>query len=88
MRVYLSSSKIVTFFLLGREGKFTNNSEVKKQRLNYDRADRMSSLPDGVLIQVLSFLPTADVVRTCILSKRWELIPLDWAAREQVFGLI
>ena len=88
MRVYLSSSKIVNSFLLGRKGNFMNNSEVKKQRLNYDSADRMSSLPDGVLFHMLSFLPTADAVRTCILSKRWELIVLDWAAREQVFGLI
>ena len=39
-----------------------NNSEVKKRRLNYDRADRTSSLPDGVLIHMLSFLPTADAV--------------------------
>ena len=64
-----------------------NNSRVKKQRLNYDRADRISSLPDGVSYpHALSFLPTADAVQTCILSKRWELIPLDWAAREQVLG--
>ena len=46
-----------------------NNSRVKKQRLNYDRADRISSLPDGVSYpHAPSFLPTADAVQTGILS--------------------
>ncbi|XP_030506342.2 F-box/FBD/LRR-repeat protein At3g26920 [Cannabis sativa] len=36
--------------------------------------DRISKLPDGVIIHMLSFLPTKDVVRTCLLSKRWKLI--------------
>ncbi|RVW99635.1 putative F-box/LRR-repeat protein [Vitis vinifera] len=51
-----------------------NNSQVKRQRLNHDGTDRINSLPDGVLIHMLSFLPTADAVRTCILSKRWEFL--------------
>ncbi|KAJ3684193.1 hypothetical protein LUZ61_013357 [Rhynchospora tenuis] len=36
-----------------------------------DRTDRISSLPDDVLVHVLSFLNTRDAVRTCVLSKRW-----------------
>ncbi|XP_062082934.1 F-box/LRR-repeat protein At3g26922-like [Humulus lupulus] len=35
---------------------------------------RISKLPDAVIIHILSFLPTEDVVRTCLLSKRWKLL--------------
>ncbi|XP_060965774.1 F-box/LRR-repeat protein At3g26922-like [Cannabis sativa] len=41
---------------------------------NKDCDDRISKLPDAMIIHILSFLPTEDVVRTCILSKRWKLI--------------
>ncbi|TVU16843.1 hypothetical protein EJB05_37000, partial [Eragrostis curvula] len=34
-------------------------------------ADRLSTLPDGPLQQVLSFLPSRDAVRTCVLARRW-----------------
>ncbi|XP_052160348.1 putative F-box protein At1g49610 [Oryza glaberrima] len=33
--------------------------------------DRISALPDEVLQRALSFLPSRDVVRTCVLSRRW-----------------
>lgn len=33
--------------------------------------DHISNLPDGVLQHILSFLPAQDVVRTCVLAKRW-----------------
>ena len=33
--------------------------------------DYISNLPDGVLQHILSFLPAQDVVRTCLLAKRW-----------------
>ncbi|XP_062089017.1 F-box/LRR-repeat protein At3g26922-like [Humulus lupulus] len=36
--------------------------------------DRISKLPDAVIVHILSFLPTVDVVRTCILSKRWKFM--------------
>jgi hypothetical protein len=32
--------------------------------------DRLSDLPDGVLLHILSFLNTKHVVRTCVLSSR------------------
>nr|GMC76943.1 F-box/LRR-repeat protein At2g42730-like isoform X1 [Ipomoea batatas] len=33
--------------------------------------DRISDLPIPILHHILSFLPTRDVVRTCVLSKHW-----------------
>ncbi|KAM6595341.1 hypothetical protein CsatA_005865 [Cannabis sativa] len=39
-----------------------------------DDGDRISKLPDTVILHMLSLLPTKDVVRTCLLSKRWKLL--------------
>ncbi|KAI3910714.1 hypothetical protein MKW92_008475, partial [Papaver armeniacum] len=36
--------------------------------------DRISELPDGLIHRILSFIPMTDVVKTCILSKRWRYI--------------
>ncbi|KAM0919851.1 hypothetical protein ACQ4PT_007995 [Festuca glaucescens] len=33
--------------------------------------DRISALPDDVLHHVLGFLPAQEVVRTCVLARRW-----------------
>lgn len=34
-------------------------------------SDRIGALPDGVLEDILSFLPAQDAVRTCFLARRW-----------------
>ncbi|TVU14370.1 hypothetical protein EJB05_37833, partial [Eragrostis curvula] len=35
-------------------------------------ADRLSSLPDGLLHTIMSFLKARQAVQTCVLSRRWE----------------
>ncbi|KAG5079279.1 hypothetical protein JHK86_003344 [Glycine max] len=37
-----------------------------------DERDRISELPDCILMHIMSFLDTKDAVQTCILSKRWK----------------
>ncbi|XP_070033854.1 F-box/LRR-repeat protein 25-like isoform X2 [Nicotiana tabacum] len=36
--------------------------------------DRISGLPDGIMIAILCFLDTKTAVRTSVLSKRWKLV--------------
>ncbi|XP_062085225.1 F-box/FBD/LRR-repeat protein At5g56420-like [Humulus lupulus] len=49
--------------------------------------DRLSKLPDEVILHIVSFLPTKDVFRTCLLSKQWKLmwysVPLSFSDAEE-----
>ncbi|GAB2230614.1 hypothetical protein Droror1_Dr00014892 [Drosera rotundifolia] len=45
--------------------------EKKRRRKKEPAVDRLSVLPDEVLIRILSFLPTGAAVQTSVLSKRW-----------------
>ncbi|XP_051139140.1 F-box/LRR-repeat protein At1g55660-like [Andrographis paniculata] len=47
-------------------------SQVKEEES--DDLDRLSSLPDSVLIYILSFLDTETSIRTSVLSKRYKLL--------------
>jgi hypothetical protein len=55
----------------------------KKQKLNEEDEDIngngkcLAELPEEILRHILSFLPTKDAVRTCLLSKRWKYL---WAS--------
>ncbi|XP_061371771.1 putative F-box/FBD/LRR-repeat protein At1g78760 [Gastrolobium bilobum] len=45
---------------------------MKRAKLSENNEDRLSDLPDCVLIHLMSFVPTKDAIQTCMLSKRWK----------------
>lgn len=47
-------------------------SSVKIRKV--EKPDRLSALPDSLILQILSFLRMKEVIRTGILSKRWQLL--------------
>ncbi|KAH7513243.1 hypothetical protein FEM48_Zijuj12G0176500 [Ziziphus jujuba var. spinosa] len=52
-----------------------SSRESKNHRTNsVNEGDRLSALNDNVLLHLLSFLPTLDAIRTCVLSKRWSYL--------------
>ncbi|KAI3960729.1 hypothetical protein MKW92_045948 [Papaver armeniacum] len=60
-----------------------------------DGVDQISTLPDDVLVRILSLVPTEQAVSTSLLSKRWKflwtLIPVldfDYARFSQIFNAL
>ncbi|AES82311.1 F-box/RNI superfamily protein [Medicago truncatula] len=51
-----------------------NKRGRRRHNLHYEE-DRLSDLPDCVLLHIMSFLKTKCAVQTCILSKRWKNHP-------------
>jgi hypothetical protein len=51
-------------------GPISSTDVHKIQRHNVD--DMISDLPEGVLLHILSFVPTKDAIRTSILAKKWK----------------
>lgn len=59
-----------------KEEKTSSRIKIMKSKINYDR---LSSLPDELIVSILSRLTAKEVAQTCILSKRlcnlWTLVP-------------
>ncbi|KAM6570498.1 hypothetical protein CsatB_018483 [Cannabis sativa] len=47
---------------------------VKTTLMVDEEEDRLSKLPDSLIIHILSFLSTKDAVSTCLVSDRWKLM--------------
>ena len=53
--------------------------------------DRISALPDDIVIGIVSLLPLKDAAATCVLSRRWEHVwkfsaSLDFDEDDQLFA--
>ncbi|CAJ1952734.1 unnamed protein product [Sphenostylis stenocarpa] len=46
--------------------------QTQKRRCREDEKDRISELPDCVLLYIMSFMSTRNAIQTCVLSKRWK----------------
>jgi hypothetical protein len=64
-------------------GKFTYSKSPKEAETTYKKKKKttnnkcLSNLPEAVLLDILSLLPTKDAARTSLLSKRWKYL---WAS--------
>ncbi|KAK3014587.1 hypothetical protein RJ639_009820 [Escallonia herrerae] len=53
---------------------YSHGFEGDMRRWRRERPDRISPLPDEILLQILSLLPMQDVLKTDVLSKRWQYL--------------
>ncbi|KAL4364316.1 hypothetical protein GQ457_04G037750 [Hibiscus cannabinus] len=51
-----------------------NQSTSKKQKIEFDAEDKISCLPDDVLVSILSCLPIKVAATTSLLSRRWRMV--------------
>lgn len=50
--------------------KATTSNKNKRQKV--ENMDKISQMPNEILLMIMCLLPVDDVVRTCVLSKRWQ----------------
>ncbi|XP_068656437.1 F-box/LRR-repeat protein At4g14096-like [Aristolochia californica] len=48
--------------------------EREQDVIPYLGKDRITNLPEGILLHILSFLPTKDSIRTSLVSRRWRYL--------------
>ncbi|KAF7091832.1 hypothetical protein CFC21_094380 [Triticum aestivum] len=53
---------------------FNRRSRRLMERTMASGKDRISALPDDLLLHVMSFLLSRDAVRTCVLARRWSTL--------------
>ncbi|KAL1199907.1 F-box/FBD/LRR-repeat protein [Cardamine amara subsp. amara] len=61
------------------------------RKLGFESEDRISELPEALILGILSFLPTKDVIATSVLSKQWgslwKMVPkLEFESNDQKFA--
>jgi hypothetical protein len=60
--------------LFGAMSKRADDEEITETSLAGGDDDFIGALPDDVLRYLLSFLPSRNAVRTCVLAKRWRTL--------------
>ncbi|OMO59216.1 hypothetical protein CCACVL1_24999 [Corchorus capsularis] len=68
----------------------SSESQIAAQDDDYgdygNYGDRISELPDDILLQILSYLPTwKDIIATCVLSSRWKSL---WKSLWESFDVL
>lgn len=54
--------------------KIPKRAKLVEHKEAEEEEDRLSNLPDPIIHHIFSFIPTTEVVKTCVLSKRWRLL--------------
>ncbi|KAF8409355.1 hypothetical protein HHK36_005430 [Tetracentron sinense] len=57
--------------LCNEEEQYYSKRRMNESMVEYDR---ITELPEPILHHILSFIPTRDVIRTSVLSKRWRCV--------------